>query len=155
MRADLGGAAFPYVWVPEWHRTHGLHVHYAVGAYMPRGQIEDVWGRGFIKIILIGDLPVGSGAVDEARRAAGYLSKYVAKQIDDDRRLLGSHRYDVAQGFQPVREQLVGVSAAEVMGLACERFGGPPARSWSSVEVPDWAGAPAVWAQWSGRRDER
>lgn len=156
LRDVRGRRPFPYVWVSEWHKTdHGLHVHFAVGEYLPQRVIREVWRRGFVSIKLIGDLPVGSGVVDEARRAAGYLSKYVAKQIDDDRRLLGSHRYDVAQGFQPARELLVGVSAAEVLGQASERFGAPPSRSWSSAEVPDWAGAPAVWAQWSGRRDVR
>ncbi|MGH7735462.1 MAG: rolling circle replication-associated protein [Gemmatimonadales bacterium] len=45
LRADVGGffrrlrgslgERFPYLWVPEWHKSgHGLHVHFAVGRYV-------------------------------------------------------------------------------------------------------------------------
>ena len=52
-------------------------------------------------IKLIGDLPHGSGALEEARVASFYLAKYVSKSLDDERRAAGLHRYEVAQGFQP------------------------------------------------------
>ena len=39
--------------------------------------IEQAWGRGLVHIKLIGDLPVGSGALEEARLAASYLARYV------------------------------------------------------------------------------
>ena len=30
LRSALGGAALPYLWVPEWHKSgHGLHAHFA------------------------------------------------------------------------------------------------------------------------------
>ena len=51
-------------------------------------------------IKLIGDLPVGSGALEEARQAARYLAKYVSKNVADER-VPRLHRYEVAQGFQP------------------------------------------------------
>ena len=74
----LDGAAFPYAWVPERHKSdHGLHLHFAVGRFIRRSLIERSWGHGFVHIKLLGDLPVGTGTVEEARRAAGYLSKYV------------------------------------------------------------------------------
>ena len=39
LRSSLGGDPLPYVWVPEWHKTdHGLHVHFAVGRYIPRSR---------------------------------------------------------------------------------------------------------------------
>ena len=96
----------PYLWVPEWHKTgHGLHLHFAVGRFVPRGMIERAWGHGFVHIKLLGGLPVGSGSFAESRKAAGYLSKYVAKSFDDDaegvQRPKGLHRFDVAQGFKP------------------------------------------------------
>ena len=98
LRALLGVAAMPYVWIPEWHMTeHGLHAHFAVGRYVARGHIERAWGRGYVHIKLLGDLPTGSGVLAEARKAAGYLSKYVGKTFDE-RRIPGLHRYDVAQG---------------------------------------------------------
>ena len=69
LRADLGGEPFAYVWVPEWHKKHGLHLHFAVGGFIPKGRIESAWGRGFVHIKLLGDLPVGSGRIAEARKA--------------------------------------------------------------------------------------
>lgn len=150
LRAGLDGKSLPYAWVPEWHKSgHGLHAHFAVGRYISRRVIERPWGHGFVHIKLIGDLPVGSTALTEARKAAGYLSKYVAKSFTDERaRVLGLHRYDVAQGFQPERVRFSGTSASAVLAEASERMGGAPSTQWSSLESADWQGAPAIWAQW-------
>lgn len=150
LRESIGGAAFPYVWVPEWHKSgHGLHAHFAVGKFIRRAAIERAWGRGFVHIKLLGDLPVGSGALSEARRAAGYLSKYVAKTFaDPDARVLGLHRYDVAQGFQPESVALSGSTVDEVLDQASAVLGGAPVTRWSSSEAEDWQGPPAIWAQW-------
>jgi hypothetical protein len=84
LRDLLGRGPFPYVWVAEWHGSgHGLHVHFAVGRFLRRGLIEQAWGRGFVHIRLLSDLPAGSSSWEEARRAAGYLSKYVTKTFHD------------------------------------------------------------------------
>jgi hypothetical protein len=73
LRSELGGERFPYAWTSEWHPGgHGLHVHFTVGRYVRERLIRQVWGRGITHIKRIQDLPVGSGAVEEARRAAGY-----------------------------------------------------------------------------------
>ena len=78
LRAGLGARAFPYLWVPEWHPGgHGLHAHFAVGRFVPRRLIERCWGTGFVHIKLLDGLPVGSGALAEARLAARYLAGYV------------------------------------------------------------------------------
>ena len=153
LRAAKGGKAFPYLWVPEWHKTHGLHVHFAVAQYIPERMLRTAWGHGFVSMRLIGDLPVGSGAVEEARKAAFYLSKYVAKTFAEagPKRIAGRHRYDLAQGFKPEFVQVHGRSVEHVLGQASEMFGGAwPARTWTSAEVPEWAGPPAISAQWSG-----
>ena len=155
LRAATGGEAFPYVWVPEWHKSgHGLHLHFAVGKFVPRGLIDQAWGHGFVHIKLLGDLPSGSGAFAESRKAAGYLSKYVAKSFDDDRegvlRPNGLHRFDVAQGFTPRTVVLRGRTRQEVLEHAAGYMGGPPDVVWSSTEAQDWPGPPAVWAQWRG-----
>jgi hypothetical protein len=150
LRGGLGGKAFPYVWVPEWHKTdHGLHLHFAVGQYVKRGLIAAAWGRGFVHIKLLGDLPAGSGPLAQARKAAGYLSKYVTKSFGDHGRPAGLHRFDVAQGFQPDVVRITGRSAEDVIGQASHRLGAAPALRWSSAEVLDWHGAPAIWAQWA------
>jgi hypothetical protein len=140
------GAALPYVWVPEWHPGgHGLHAHFAVGRFVRKGLIGEAWGQGFTHIKLIGDLPVGSGVRAEARAAAGYLSKYLSKEMD---RSGGLNRYDVAQGFQPRMEGLFAPTEEEVTELAVERMGERPAYVWRSINEEGWRGPPAVWLQW-------
>jgi hypothetical protein len=149
------GRRFPYVWVPEWHSGgHGLHLHFAVGRYIQRGVIEEAWGRGFVSIKLLGDLPVGSGSLAESRLAARYLGKYVAKSFGEasaqgaGRVPAGLHRYEVAQGFQPSRLRLVGRTDLEVLAEADEVMGRPSAKRWYSNETKGWMGPPAMWASW-------
>lgn len=150
LRFGLGDKPFPYVWVPEWHTTdHGLHVHFAVGQYIRRCLIESAWPHGFVHIKLLGDLAVGSGPLGESRKAAGYLSKYVAKSFLDTKRIDGLHRYDIAQGFTPAVERITGTSPFALIALASERFGAWPTYEWSSADEPDWHGGIAFWAQWA------
>jgi hypothetical protein len=150
LRPALGGEPLPYVWVPEWHPGgHGLHAHFAVARYVPRRLIRGVWGRGHVHIKLLGDLPVGSATLDEARLAARYLCKYVGKGLDDDRRRAGLHRYEVAQGFQPECVLLRGRSVEDVLGQASEQMGGPPETVWRSSSVEGWRAPPACWAAWA------
>ena len=150
VREGQGGEPFPYAWVPEWHKSgHGLHAHFAVGKYVKKRLIDASWGRGFTHIKLIGDLPVGSGALSESRVAATYLSKYVSKTFaDPEARELGLHRYDVGQGFQPEVVRFAGISSDAVIQEASELMGADPVTRWASSETPDWQGAPAIWAQW-------
>jgi hypothetical protein len=149
LRTALGGRPLPYVWVPEWHKTdHGLHAHFALDRFVGWRLIRSTWGHGNISIKLLSDLPVGSTKRDEARRAAGYLSKYVSKTFDAPH-LFGRHRYDVAQGFQPAVRRLSGRSAEDVLAQACAVMGEEPVRSWSSAQVEDWDRPPAVWFAWA------
>ena len=148
LRSSLGGEAFPYVWVPEWHKTgHGLHAHFAVGRYVKRSVIEAAWGHGFVHIKLLGDLPVGTGPVGEARRAAGYLAKYVGKGFEDVT-IPGLHRYEVAQGFEPQSVRLRAATLDEVLAQAVEVMGAAPGYVWQSQIADGWLGPPAVWAAW-------
>lgn len=148
------GEPFPYAWVPELHKdgVH-FHVHFAAGRYIPRQDLIAAWGRGFVHIKLLGDLPVGSGPWGEARKAAGYLSKYVAKTFLDEQsghRPRGLHRFDVAQGFRPEALRLHGDTAVDVIAQASDVMGGAPATFWSSDDVEGWQGPPALWIQWAG-----
>ena len=150
LRSELGGERFPYAWTSELHPGgHGLHVHFTVGRYVRERLIRQVWGRGITHIKRIQDLPVGSGAVEEARRAAGYLAKYVSKSLDEDS-TPGLHRYEVAQGFQPRVEAFAGESEAAVISAASERMGGGPVRVWRSSTVEGWRAPPAYWCAWAG-----
>jgi len=149
LRRELGGKAIPYLWVPEWHPGgHGLHVHFAVGRFIGQPLIRDTWGLGHVHIKLLGDLPVGSGLLAEARLAARYLSKYASKAVEE-KRSAGLHRYEVAQGFQPESVYVGGGSVEHVIGQASARMGGQqPAHLWRSSREEGWRGPPAVWAVW-------
>ena len=145
-----GRRPLPYIWVPEWHPGgHGLHVHFAVGRYIRRSVIEVAWPHGFVHIKLLGDLPVGSGAVAEARAAAGYLAKYVGKAFHTAR-IAGLHRYEVAEGFQPEITVVWGTSQHEAIAKASALIGAEPSVLWFSDEVALWHGPPALWVQWPG-----
>ena len=149
LRASLGGEPLPYVWAGEWHPGgHGLHAHFTVGRYVPQPLIRETWGRGYVHIKLIGDLPVGSGTLEEARAAAGYLSKYVGKSFEDDGRLPGLHRYEVAQGFQPEAIRLRGLTLEDVTRQASAVMGREPAGTWRS-SPNDRQGPPTCRVTWN------
>lgn len=149
LRRKLGGDPLPYLWVPERGEKRGrLHVHFGVGRYVPRGLIKASWPLGFVHIKLLGNLPVGSGPVAEARQVARYLAPYVSKDLGAAGD--GLHRYDVAQGFQPKVVKVWGRSADEAIGEASKLLGCEPDVVWSSTTETDWAGPPAGWAQWPG-----
>jgi hypothetical protein len=149
LRRELGGEPLPYAWASEWHPGgHGLHVHFAVGRYVRRSLIQEVWDRGITHIKLIGDLPVGSGSLEEARQAARYLAKYVSKNIADER-VPRLHRYEVAQGFQPEPVRLSGRSDDAVLELASELIGSSPSIVWRSRQQEGWQGPPSCWGAWS------
>jgi hypothetical protein len=148
LRDELG-ATFAYAWVPEWHPGgHGLHAHFAVGQFIPRGAIERTWGNGFVYGKLIGDLPVGSGSRREARIVGGYISKYISKGFDEAR-IPGLHRYEVAQGFQPEQILIYGCSAEDVIERASAYMHAPPSYVWHSSSEKEWRAPPACWAQWA------
>ena len=150
LRAGVDDGRFPYVWVPQWHPGgHGLHAHFAVGRFVARRVIEQSWGHGFVHIKLLDGLPVGSGSLGEARLAARYLARYVGRDLEDARRLVGLHRYEVAQGFQPAKIECYGESAEDVIARASRYMGSAPERIWLSSSVEGWHGPPACWAQWN------
>jgi len=138
-----------YLWVPELHADgERYHVHFAVGVYVPRRWIVEAWPHGLVHIKLLGDLPIGSGTLGEARLAARYLGKYVGKALD--RGPAGLHRYEVAQGFQPRAVRLVGSTLEDVLGQASALMGYEPERVWDSAAEGALLGAHGVWASWAG-----
>jgi hypothetical protein len=137
----------PYVWVPEPHPGgHGLHAHFAVGRYVKQSLIKKVWARGHVHIKLLGDLPVGSASLEEARLAARYLAKYASKSLDDERPA-GLHRYEVAQGFQPRALRLRGHTTEDAIRQASEVMGHAPSTVWRSEEAGS-DGPPTCWVSW-------
>jgi hypothetical protein len=148
LRQAVGVKRFAYLWTDEWHPGgHGLHAHFAVGRFIPRSALERSWPHGFVHIKLIGDLPTGSGALEEARRAALYLGKYAAKHAESRRG--GLHRYEVGQGFQPRQIRLTGRSDTEVIAKGTDLMGREPVLVRRSSQKEKWAGPPTVWLMWS------
>ncbi len=148
LRYELGRGPFPYLWTAEWHKSgHGLHGHFAVGRYVPRTAIEDAWPHGFVHIKLLGDLPYATSSLDQARRAARYLSKYVGKAFAEHEP--GLHRYEVAQGFAPRREGSSGRTSEEVVAWAIGRMGRVPQFVQPSTEWYDYQGPSAVFLSWT------
>jgi len=149
LRAGIGAGAVPYVWVPQLHPGgHGWHVHFGVGRYVPRTLIEHAWGHGYVHIKLLSDLPVGAGARAEARLTARYLAGYAGRELADERRPAGLHRYEVAQGFQPEQTLVYGGSAEDVIERASGYMRAAPSRVWLSSGEEGWRGPSACWAQW-------
>jgi hypothetical protein len=130
LRKVMGGTARPYVWVPEWHKTHGPHAHAAVSEYVPFSTVRDVWGRGRVRIERMAGAPIGQAravVAERSRICARYLAKYVSKDFGTHRRVLGRHRYEVAEGFQPAAVVLRAPTRDLVLAEACERMQGPSA----------------------------
>lgn len=152
LRRAVDVAGFAYVWVPEWHKSgHGLHVHFAVGRFVRRSDIDHAWGHGFVHIKLLGGLPVGSGRWEESRLAARYLSKYVGKTFEEQRLgQSGLHRYEVAQGYQPRVERLTGTSPEELVDKATEQMGSRPRSVWCSWRdrAGTWDGPAVFRVEW-------
>lgn len=149
LRGGLGGQPLPYLWVPELHPGgHGLHAHFAVGRYVKRSLIAQAWGRGYVHIKLLGNLPVGSGTLGEARMAARYLGKYVSKDLGENRPQ-GLHRYEVAQGFQPLKIEVAGDSVEDAIKQASVIIGRAPEKVWLS-EKEGQDGPPRCWISWPG-----
>ena len=145
---DLGGEAFPYLWTGEWHKDGlRLHAHFAVGRYVPRAKMEHAWPHGYVHIKLLGDLPYGSAALEQARLAARYLAKYVGKSFAGQGH--GLHRYDVAQGFGPRQEGASGRTSEEAVAWAAERMGRAPDVVQRSSEWPHHEGPSLVFLSWT------
>ncbi len=149
LRQALGGKPFPYLWVPELHRDgERFHVHFVVGKWIERGKIEWAWrDRGHVHIKLLGDLPARSSGPAEARIAAKYTSKYLAKDLAS---LGGLHRYEVAQNFQPARFALTANSDYEAVRMLIRDWfaGEEPEVFWRSPDT--WHdGPPRLWMQWA------
>ncbi|HEY3924707.1 MAG TPA: hypothetical protein VGL75_09100 [Acidothermaceae bacterium] len=147
LRAALGGKPFPYVWVPEWHKDHGLHVHFGLSGFVHYSLIDAAWGLGRTNIKRLTNLPAGSGPLAAARINGRYLAKYVGKAFDD-RRIPGRHRYEVGRGFEPRKEIVTGFRVEHVLDELSERVGAQPQFVWQSYETEGWQGPPSVFASW-------
>ena len=63
---------------------------------------------------------------------------------------MGLHRYEVAEGFQPVEVKLRGHSPEELIERASEQLGRKPKRVSRSEDWKDWRGPATFTVQWPG-----
>lgn len=144
VRQELGGAAFPYVVVPEFHKDGHVHLHVLVDRFIPKPVLARLWGLGWVDVKRF-TAENGQGARAAARRAAHYASKYVSKTFDEAPGNLGRHRYEVGEGFQPLVVKRGGYRSTHaavdfVTGHGCEVI-----YAVSSDEVEDYEGPPFLW----------
>jgi hypothetical protein len=109
-RLQVAYGRMPVVVVIERGSKGGrLHVHFAVERWLPHQRVTELWGHGFT---WVGD-PGKLGARTGARKLAGYLSKYVTKDVatmagDGQAPERGAgHRYSVTEGWAPEERRFV------------------------------------------------
>jgi hypothetical protein len=119
-----------------------LHVHVGLSHYVPKAHLADLWGHGFVDVRKI---RTKQGGRADARAAARYLSKYVTKEAVADP---GEHRYEVRQGFQPRKVQLLARSILELETVthSAGYVSGEPSYVWWSGLDPDHTGPPVYFA---------
>lgn len=138
-----GGKPFPYVYVIELHpEGHGYHVHVGVpgGMFTDFFQLRRVWGHGRIRFDQ--NSRHSGESRNDARRLAIYLSKYLAKDVNDDH-AKGEHRYEPAQGFdvETTRRWFPSLREADTFlrfRVRGEKFD----QVWSDYQIEDWMGPP-------------
>lgn len=102
-----------------------LHVHFAVDRFLSIEQVRRRWPHGYV---YVGD-PQGVSGRLPVRRLAGYLAKYVTKDVAQaDGGGAGArpgcrHRYFVTRGFQPPRYRFAFQTEAEALRFLRREIG--------------------------------
>lgn len=70
------GHPVKYVAVPEFQKRGAVHYHVIMDCpYIPQKKIAELWGHGFVKI----------NRIDNIDNVGAYLTKYMTKDLDDER----------------------------------------------------------------------
>lgn len=157
LRSLRGGENYPYWYSPELHPGgHGWHVNFFIPFRVNHADIETLWGLGFVWVTDFATSmrgpkgePLGlcRAPRDGLRRAANYGCKYAQKDWSPEHVGALNHRYEVAQGFAPVKEScwVNGPGEADIRVRSCltaedQRW----MKRWNSDDDPDWR-RPPVW----------
>jgi hypothetical protein len=134
-----------YVAVFELHPGgHGLHVHLAIGRFLPKSVVAASWGHGFVDARRL----AGKGSKSPA--AAGrYLAKYLTKEAWVDHGMTSRQRYLRSEGMALNPTRLTADYPGTLLAVM-NRFtqGARYTFEWTSLGHPDWRGPPAWFAMW-------
>lgn len=140
LRERLGGEAFPYAVVPEFHKDGHVHLHALLGQYVPKNLLGTLWGHGWVDVRRFDG---AEGGREAARKAAAYACKYVTKAFEDA--ATDRHRYEVGQGFQPAVVKRSGYGSLEAaVGFALDH-GQRLIYAVHSSGLEDYDGPPFLW----------
>lgn len=144
--ARLMGRRVPIIMCIERGSQRGrLHVQFAAGEYIPHQLLRRAWKVGHVSIER--KFPPAwkhLGKRERCRRAAGYVAKYIGKEMDTDERQFNGRRYSTTVGFAGTRRSFAIGSVGAGVQAAHELCGGPLVEVWSSDTIEDWCGPPVV-----------
>lgn len=119
----------PLVLLPEPHPNgHGWHLHAGLRGFRPIEQMRALWGQGHVFVTGPGR---GRKRQWGPRQLAGYLSKYLTKQIGADElagctpRPKGAHRYWRTEQYEPVADVRGFASLADLFRWLTWHYGVP------------------------------
>jgi hypothetical protein len=129
------------IWILEIHPSRGsFHAHLGIDRFVPKTVIAECWGLGFVDIRRLKSK--GSEPKKEARKVAGYLSKYLGKGTEDVEK--GKRRYSTTQNFTLTFLEWDAWELAEVIRLGSEICKMPLHIVWASYDIEDWQGPVTV-----------
>lgn len=151
LRVQKFASGFPYWYSPDLHPGgHGWHVILFIPTWIDHGLMAELWGHGYVWVTDFEASAVGPKgeslglcrtAREGWRRAAQYGCKYAQKDWSPETISPAEHRYEVAQGFQPIFERSFVWDLGEGR-RAAEALIEPEARrwrqTWDSGDDPEW-----------------
>jgi hypothetical protein len=156
LRDEFGDQAEVHTAEPHKDGVH-WHGHMAIGRYIPHKRLEALWGHGFVHLRKFTNRQSpGGGKGAAVRAAAGYVAKYVGKSYElEGGAGAGRHRYEVAQGYQPVSVSIAATSLEGFVRRTWAEVKQPVGIAWSSNDLDEWRGPPVVVLGWEVRDDDQ
>ena len=99
--ANKNGEEFKYIAVREFQERGAVHYHMLCNLpYTENKVLADIWGHGFVNI----------QSVEEVDNVGAYITKYMTKDVEDER-LLGKKKYlcskNLAEPIEVIREEVM------------------------------------------------
>ena len=90
-----------YIAVREFQERGAVHYHMLCNIpYIPNAELREIWGHGFVNI----------QSVEEVDNVGAYITKYMTKDVEDER-LLGKKKYlcskNLAEPIEVIREEVM------------------------------------------------